>query len=130
MGAFGGPARRAAAGQGVPDRGVGDQRHSSTDRAQCMAVAVRAGMARKEKLVAPSKSQDTIHDSTEAWSPDRAQIKTRNTTLHKITRRKMSPSFPCNSTAAAAMARFCGEIILPSTPPELLPAAISHGGGP
>src|SRR3954453_16918615 len=30
-------------------------------------------------------------------------------------------------TAAAPMARFCGEIILPSTPPELLAAAISVG---
>src|SRR4051794_8907722 len=30
-------------------------------------------------------------------------------------------------TAAAPMARFCGEIILPSTPPELLAAAMSVG---
>src|SRR3954453_21968882 len=30
-------------------------------------------------------------------------------------------------TAAAPMARFCGEIILPSTPPELLAAAMRVG---
>jgi hypothetical protein len=33
-------------------------------------------------------------------------------------------------TAAAAMARFCGEIILPSTPPELFEAAISTSDSP
>ena len=30
----------------------------------------------------------------------------------------MSPSLPAMPTAAAPIARFCGEIILPSTPPE------------
>src|SRR3984957_9552451 len=74
--------------------------------------------------------QGTIHESTEACSPDRAHMKTTNTTLQMNTRRKMSPSLPCTPTAAAAMARFCGEIILPSTPPELLPAAISTGDRP
>src|ERR1700753_2573407 len=33
-------------------------------------------------------------------------------------------------TAAAPMARICGEILLPSTPPELLLAAISTGDSP
>jgi hypothetical protein len=33
-------------------------------------------------------------------------------------------------TAAAAMARFWGEIILPSTPPELFEAAMSTGSSP
>src|ERR1700730_2212472 len=77
-----------------------------------------------------TKYQGTIHDSTEACSPERAQMNARNTRLQTSTRRKMSPSLPCTPTAAAPMARFCGEIILPSTPPELLPAAISAGASP
>src|SRR3954463_4683420 len=44
-----------------------------------------------------------------------------------MTRRNRSPSLPVMPTAAAPIARFCGEIILPSTPPELLPAASSVG---
>src|ERR1700736_6212863 len=72
----------------------------------------------------------TIQDSTEACSPDRAHMNARNTRLQMNTRRKMSPSLPCTPTAAATMARFCGEIILPSTPPELLLAAISTGDSP
>src|SRR3954447_11115753 len=44
---------------------------------------------------------------------------------HTTTFRKRSPSWPAMPTAAAPMARFCGEIILPSTPPELFDAAIS-----
>src|SRR3954470_11628242 len=47
-----------------------------------------------------------------------------NSTLHPNTLRNRSPSRPDMPTAAAAMARFCGEIIFPSTPPELLDAAI------
>ena len=38
--------------------------------------------------------------------------------------RRMSPSLPVRPTAAAAIARFCGEIILPRTPPDELDAAI------
>ena len=38
--------------------------------------------------------------------------------LQPSTRRNSSPSRPPSPTAAAPMARFCGEIILPSTPPE------------
>ena len=48
-------------------------------------------------------------------------------TLQPTTRRKSSPSWPAMPTAAAPMARFCGDTILPSTPPELLAAAISVG---
>src|SRR3984893_9255141 len=77
-----------------------------------------------------TKYQGTIHDSTEACSPERAQMNARNTRLQTSTRRKMSPSLPCTPTAAAPMARFCGEIILPSTPPDPLPAALSNGGTP
>src|SRR5215216_3860260 len=47
--------------------------------------------------------------------------------LHPSTLRKMSPSRPPRPTAAAPIARFCGEIILPSTPPEELAAASSVG---
>ncbi len=43
---------------------------------------------------------------------------------------KVVASLPCNPTAAAPIARFCGETIFPSTPPELLPAAISTGESP
>src|SRR6185295_14667519 len=73
----------------------------------------------------------TIHDSTgEDCSPDRMHSRTRNPRLHRMTRRKMSPSLPSRPTAAAAMARFCGEIILPRTPPELFDAAISTSESP
>src|ERR687883_287810 len=47
--------------------------------------------------------------------------------LQPTTRRKTSPSRPPRPTAAAPIARFCGEIIFPSTPPELLAAAMSVG---
>src|ERR1700712_5760965 len=47
--------------------------------------------------------------------------------LHPITFRNISPSWPASPTAAAPIARFCGEIIFASTPPELLAAAISVG---
>ena len=51
-------------------------------------------------------------------------------TLQNRTRRKMSPSLPASATAAAPIARFWGEIILPSTPPELLAEASSTGERP
>src|SRR5476649_2297616 len=54
----------------------------------------------------------------------------RKPRLHPMTLRKMSPSLPERPTAAAAIARFCGEIILPSTPPEELAAAIRAGLSP
>ena len=57
-------------------------------------------------------------------------ISTRNSRLQPITLRKMSPSRPAMPTAAAAIARFCGQIILPSTPPEEFAAAISTGSRP
>src|SRR2546423_12366580 len=47
--------------------------------------------------------------------------------LHPITRRKMSPSCPAIPTAAAPIARFCGDTIFASTPPELFAAASSVG---
>ncbi len=47
-----------------------------------------------------------------------------------MTRRKRSPSCPPMPTAAAPMARFCGETTLPSTPPELEAAVISSGSRP
>src|SRR4051812_28788778 len=48
-------------------------------------------------------------------------------TLHRTTLRNRSPSLPARPTAAAPMARFCGETIFASTPPELLAAASSVG---
>ena len=42
----------------------------------------------------------------------------------------MSDSFPARPTAAAAMVRFCGLIILPTTPPEVLAATIRFGSRP
>src|SRR3954463_4497462 len=50
--------------------------------------------------------------------------------LHLITWRKMSPSWPASPTAAAPIARFCGETIFPSTPPDELAAASSVGSNP
>src|SRR6185312_11434614 len=51
-------------------------------------------------------------------------MKSRKARLQPSTRRNRSPSLPCRFTAEAAIARFWGEIILPSTPPEELAAAI------
>jgi hypothetical protein len=42
----------------------------------------------------------------------------------------MSPSRPAIPTADAAIARFCGLIIFPMTPPEELAAASSTGSRP
>ena len=63
--------------------------------------------------------------------PRRARTSAASSTrLQPITLRKMSPSLPARPTAAAAMARFCGLIILPSTPPEEFEPAISTGSSP
>ena len=43
-------AARSAAGQGVPARHVGSQRHTPTDRPERVATAVRAGVAREEEV--------------------------------------------------------------------------------
>src|SRR5450759_2348798 len=59
-----------------------------------------------------------------------AHMNTRKPRLHPMHLRKMSPSLPDMPTAAAAIARFWGEIILPSTPPEELAAAIRAGLSP
>src|SRR6185437_3833023 len=72
-----------------------------------------------------SRDQGTIQASTDACSADSTHSSARNATLHTTTRPKMSPPSPFMPTAAAAIARFCGDIILPSTPPELFVAAIS-----
>src|ERR1700754_2457200 len=42
--------------------------------------------------------------------------------------RKRSDSLPTNPPAAAATAIDCGEIILPTTPPEQLAATVTTGG--
>ena len=45
-----GPARRPAAGQDLPAGDLGPQRDSPTDRAQRVAAAVRAGLARSQEV--------------------------------------------------------------------------------
>ena len=50
--------------------------------------------------------------------------------LWKITRLKISPSRPTAPTPAAPTDRFCGLIILPITPAELLVAPIRIGSSP
>ena len=55
---------------------------------------------------------------------------TSSPTLHLSTRRKMSDSRPSSPTAVAAMVRFCGLIILPTTPPEVFAATSSVGSMP
>src|SRR4051794_32832314 len=49
------------------------------------------------------------------------------TTLHRATLRNRSPSRPARPTAAAPIARFWGDSILPSTPPDELAAASRVG---
>ena len=73
----------------------------------------------------------TIQSSTGVdCSHTRTHITASSTRLQPITLRKMSPSLPARPTAAAAMARFCGLIILPSTPPDEFDAAMSTGSSP
>ena len=50
--------------------------------------------------------------------------------LCKITFDRISPSRPTAPTPAAPTDRFCGLIIFPITPAELLVAAISTGSSP
>src|SRR4028118_111328 len=50
--------------------------------------------------------------------------------LQKIVLRNRSASRPTMPTAVAAIVRFCGLIILPTTPPEVLAAARGVGSGP
>src|SRR4029079_16141379 len=70
----------------------------------------------------------TIHDNT--------AVDCRYTSTHMISSRisdqpmtllNSVPSSPSNPTAATPIARFCGEIIFPSTPPDEFAAAISTG---
>src|SRR5664280_3299121 len=57
-------------------------------------------------------------------------MRARKPRLHPMILRKMLPSLPDMPTAAAAIARFWGEIILPRTPPEELAAATKTGISP
>src|SRR3712207_6750270 len=50
--------------------------------------------------------------------------------LQKIVLRNRSDSRPTMPTAVAAIVRFCGLIILPTTPPEVLAATRSVGSSP
>src|SRR6476620_289354 len=53
-----------------------------------------------------------------------------NPTLHPTTLRRRTDSWPSRFTAVAAMARFCGLISLPTTPPAVLPATSRFGSMP
>ena len=72
----------------------------------------------------------SIHSSALVCSHTSRHMPASMSTLQPTTLRKMSPSRPVMPTAPAAIARFCGEIILPSTPPEEFDAAISAGSSP
>src|SRR5690348_13135541 len=79
----------------------------------------------------PTPRYGTIQLSTGvACKVTRTHMNSNSSRLQPSTRRKISPSRPGNPTADAAMARFCGLIILPSTPPEELAAASSSGSSP
>lgn len=49
---------------------------------------------------------------------------------HQMTERKIWDSLPSIPTELAAMASDCGEIILPTTPPEVLAAVMRWGSSP
>lgn len=51
-------------------------------------------------------------------------------TLQGRTLRRMADSWPTRPTAVAAIVRFCGLIILPTTPPEVLAATSRVGSIP
>src|SRR5438045_667013 len=61
---------------------------------------------------------------------DTARVSDSVATVLYPAARLAAAALPGGPTAAAAMARFCGEIILPSTPPEEFAAAIRTGFSP
>src|SRR5690606_38916880 len=71
-----------------------------------------------------------IQDSTEDCIPTSRHSATSMPRLHQMTRRKMADSWPTRPTAVAAMVRFWGLIILPTTPPEVFAATSSAGSRP
>ncbi len=78
-----------------------------------------------------SADQGSIQDRMGVdCSPTRRQRKASSPRLQGIARRKMSDSLPTRPTAVAAIARFCGLIILPTTPPEVLAATSSVSSMP
>src|SRR3981081_4132596 len=68
-----------------------------------------------------------MNDRAPDWSSTSTAISSTNTMLQPTTCRKRSPSLPASPTAAAPIARFCGETILANTPPQLLAPASSVG---
>src|SRR5699024_3429966 len=73
------------------------------------------------------QAEGTIQDRTVDWSPTSRHITTSIPSDHQMTRRKIDASLPSRPTAVAAIVRFCGLIILPTTPPELLAPTSSSG---
>src|SRR4051794_115311 len=72
----------------------------------------------------------TIHGTTYAWSIATIPISVVRIRLWMITVARISPSRPTAPTPAAPTERFCGLIIFPITPAELLVAAINTGSSP
>src|SRR5262249_6767415 len=76
-------------------------------------------------------AQGTIQDKIAVdCRVTRMHMARRRTNDQPTTLRNNSPSRPTMATAAAPMARFCGEIILPITPADELAAAIRVGERP
>src|SRR5699024_4126945 len=73
------------------------------------------------------QAEGTIKDRTVDGSPTTRHITKSIPRHHQMTRRKLDAALPRRPTADAAIVRFCGLIILPPTPPELLAPTSSSG---
>src|SRR5439155_26206603 len=102
-----------------------DQHHARLDQQPPAEV----GQARLPPLeVRPAHYFGIIQPSTAVpCNVTRTHMNSSRTTLQNSTLRKISPSRPAMPTAPAAIARFCGLILLSITPPEELAAASSTG---
>src|SRR6476660_2923852 len=110
----------------LPRSGVTTVHAVSLQATRCTATEL-TGWTATEDIA----RQGTIHDSTDVDCRKTSRhMNARKPRLQANTLRNTSPSRPDMPTAAAAMARFCGETILPSTPPEELAAAMSVGLSP
>ena len=95
------------------------------------------------------RSRDDLNDQFRQWPDQVATVRTPPTTPPALSahfpqepprthpfpprpspRRQVSPARPPRPAGAEPMARFCGEAILASTPPELLAPAINVGDRP
>ena len=77
-----------------------------------------ATTTRRRRRRRPPAAQGSIQPSTTVLCPTTIRhITSSRPRLQGRTLRSRSPSLPASPTAAQAIVRFCGEIILPSTPP-------------